>query len=520
MNYRWIRNRQRALALLLAGSMLAATGCGGSGNTEEKPETVQAEEEQTEQDTEQQADDGQPELYPAVPKIIISSEMVDNYDSESGQWLLHAEYNTVEAEGEGSEGVAAAVQQWSNQREEELRAFISQYTSEAAVDESMEPDDYYRYSIFHELQTARADERVVSLIETTSEYFGGAHGEYGSSGVNFDAQSGKILQLSDILTEEEGFHKKAEEYIIQKLSEMYEEGLFPGYEDTVRGMWDHDQNWYLDAAGITFIFTPYEIGPYAMGEVFVTLPYMEVMEYLADSYVLERSLTHMGAGIAKIPIGERISLFLSAADSQQEQFRLSLEEREEWEWPVRVELDNFSVETDSFERIGDAYLVCQRDGRVFVVFDADYASDDFVTFVYELTDGILQERDRQEGLSLQNGKINVDGFRLGMHLDVLGTYEGLMDYTIDSEGRLKAASEWYEIVGSDNSWRLLVTVRELPVLIDGEETTLPAGSRIRITTADNAGKVRFLDKDTGLEGEIHYVRGDGEEDLWTIHIVP
>ena len=130
MNYRWIRNRQRLLALLLMGSMLAAAGCGASRNTEEKPEAVQKEE-QTEQDTEQQVDDGQPELYPAVPKIMISSETVDNFDPESGQWLLHAEYNTVEAEG--SETVVSAIQQWSDQREKELQALITQLSQHKSL---------------------------------------------------------------------------------------------------------------------------------------------------------------------------------------------------------------------------------------------------------------------------------------------------------------------------------------------------------------------------------------------------
>ena len=63
-----------------------------------------------------------------------------------------------------------------------------------------------------------------------------------------------------------------------------------------------------------------------------------------------------------------------------------------------------------------------------------------------------------------------------------------------------------------------MTVRELPVRIEGEAVTLPVGSRIRITATDNKGTVRFLDEDTKAEGEIDFVRGDTAEDSWSIFI--
>ena len=52
----------------------------------------------------------------------------------------------------------------------------------------------------------------------------------------------------------------------------------------------------------------------------------------------------------------------------------------------------------------------------------------------------------------------------------------------------------------------------------GEETTLPEGSTIRITAADNAGSARFLEISTGLEGEISYEKGTQEEDGWRLYI--
>lgn len=516
-----MKNRRRLLAALLAACVFAAAGCSNAKEPGEEPEELQPEEAQEETESEDAAAD-QAETCPEVLQIRMVPDTYDNYDPDSGKWLVHTEYCTVQAVGEGAGGAAEAIQKWSDQRIEELKSLADRYAPEAAevagMREPSEGDDYYEYSIFQNVETARVDARVISLVELSSEYTGGAHGSYGSSGINFDAGSGEILELSDILSDEAAFQEKAEAEIVKKVSEQYGEGLFPEYKDTIHQMWENSPNWYLDAAGITFIFTPYEIAPYAAGEIFVTVPYTDVAETMKESFMPERFLMPSGAGTAKIPAGETVSLFLSAADSQAEQLKVYLDDQGESYGPVCVELNNFRIETESFERIGDAGLICRADGRVFVIFDADYASDDFVTFVYEITDGTLEERDCRPGLSLQDGSVNTQSIRLRMHLDVLGSYNSLVDYTIGSDGRLETSAEWFEISQTGNPWQLLTTTRELPVVLEEGESTLPAGSRIRITATDNAGKARFTEEGTGRSGEIHYVRGDGAEDEWTIFI--
>ena len=217
---------------------------------------------------------------------------------------------------------------------EEIEQVRVQYAANA-MEEGREPSDYYQYSIYESLEAVRIDRRVVSLVEQNSEYSGGAHGNYGSTGVNFDAQTGKLLELSDILTDEEGFQKKAEEELIRKLSDTYQDGLFDGYEDTIRQMWESGPNWYLDGAGITFIFQPYLIGPYAMGEAYVTLSYKDMEAYLEPSWLPERLSTSSGAGVLKIPAEEEIPLFFSETDSQAHVLRLGIA-GEEGYGPIRL----------------------------------------------------------------------------------------------------------------------------------------------------------------------------------------
>ncbi len=512
---------RNVLALLLAGSMFVTAGCGSGGEPEEGP-VVRTQEEETEASGGPEFSDGQKvpdggQAPGSVPQIRFSRETADDYDNQSGQWLLHVEYETAEVTDGGTEEAAQAVRQWSEHRVREIEGLRKGHALAAAEDAAFgEPTDSYRYSITQRLETARVDARVISLIESNSEYTGGAHGSWGSSGVTFDAESGALLELEDLLTDQEGFQETAEAYILGRLAEREPEGLFPDYESIVSGMWESGPNWYLDAAGITFIFQPYLIGPWAMGEVLVTFPYTEAAGYLSEDYLPERLYSLSAPMAAKVPEGETVQIYASPLDSSPEKIRVWLDGGEEGYGPVRVEADGVTAETESFVRIGNIFLMCPQDGRTFLVFDADYASDDFVTFVFELKDRLLVECDRREGLSIDT--VNTDSLKGRMHLDMLGTYGGQMDYTPGPDGQLEASGSWYEIPEAGSPWQELHVVRELPVRIGEEETTLPAGSVIRITAADNEGTVRFRELSTGLEGEITGERGTGGEDSWKLYI--
>lgn len=50
-----------------------------------------------------------------------------------------------------------------------------------------------------ETRVLRADNVLFSFIDTNSNYYGGAHGLYGSAGYAFDVETGKELSFSDII---------------------------------------------------------------------------------------------------------------------------------------------------------------------------------------------------------------------------------------------------------------------------------------------------------------------------------
>lgn len=519
-----MKRKQVFLAALMMGCMCLAAGCGSSKKTGSAEQAAQVQEGEERLPIEGQSGQEAPEdgtILPEsemsrAPQITIENKSFDRYSEDGSQWLLHVEYDTAALAKEGYESAAESISQWMEEKDTSLQSLADEYAGWAAEDEAYAETDYYRYHIFREIEAARMDSYIISLVELHSDYTGGAHGNYGFTGYTFDARSGTLLDILDILKDAGGFREASVNYITKYLKAEYADGLFPEYEETIEGIWSRDEgpNWYLDAAGITFIFNPYEIGPFAMGEVRVTLPYEEFSSFIKEEY-----MDLSGAGMAVIPKGQMVTLQPADDGGQAEKIRFYQESEDEYsDGPVFVELNGMETGAGIFARPGDAYLLKMEDGRRFVLLDADYASDDFVTFVYEIVDGTLQERDRAEGLSLQEGSVNTENLKLYMHLDVIGTYKGVMNYKIGEDGNLIRQGEWFEIADTPSPWKVMVTKKELPVQIKGENVMLPVGSRIYITATDNEGTALFRNEDTGEEGEILYTRGDTEEDAWVIYI--
>lgn len=521
----------RFLALILAGCMCLSAGCGsvsdtgaegteaqktaeasGSGEEDSDAENIGKQEES------EDSDQGSEE-YTAAPQLTVSQKELDKYDPDTNRWLVHTEYDTASVSGDGYETLEQSVREWSEARIAEIEALSEEYAGYAAEDTAYSAVDSesYRYSIFQSLEAARVDSRVVSIIEMSSDYTGGAHGNYGYHGYTFDAGSGQLLELADILENAGEFQENAVSYIIQSLEETNGDGLFPEYAESVRDIWTRNEgpNWYLNAAGITFIFNPYEVGPYAVGDVRVTLPYGEFASCIKDEY---EGIT--GSGAARIPEDAEVLLGLGA-DEQPSRLRICQDKDENYEGPVYVELNDSAVKAGEYTYgwIEGAYVLTKEDGRTFVLLNTDEASDDFTMFLYEITDGKIRESDCVQDLSFRNGAVNTEALTLRVSLDVIGTYSAMMDYEIGEDGKLTQTEPFFRIQSSEtSSGYTLTSVRELPVTVNGEEIMLPAGSRIRITATDNMGTALFSDEDTGENGEIHYTRGNSEDDSWVIYI--
>ena len=126
--------------------------------------------------------------------------------------------------------------------------------------------------------------KLILLACTNYAYTGGAHGNYGTSYIPVDLMSNKKIGLNDVINKagqpklarllEKSFRKA---YSLKATDSLSESGLFGNSIEP-------NANFYVTTKGIGFCYNPYEIGPYAMGEIKVFIPFTELYAYLQPGF--------------------------------------------------------------------------------------------------------------------------------------------------------------------------------------------------------------------------------------------
>lgn len=142
-------------------------------------------------------------------------------------------------------------------------------------------------------QDVKGQRGNVLTIENVGEYdFGGAHPYYETRYLNADVARNKILSMDDIVV------AGSEEKLAEKLQSIYWQGEYfkdfsaedkksfaETWMETFSASLKHPDNFYFGSKGIVFSFAPYSIGPWAMGQVELELPYAEAKGLIRDEYL-------------------------------------------------------------------------------------------------------------------------------------------------------------------------------------------------------------------------------------------
>ena len=95
---------------------------------------------------------------------------------------------------------------------------------------------------------------------------GAAHGMYGVSYINFYIPQQKDLTISDLLlTSKKSAINKAVRLNARKVADAL-------YDPDNCNSIEYSETFYLSPQGITFVYQPYEIGPWAAGVIEITVP--------------------------------------------------------------------------------------------------------------------------------------------------------------------------------------------------------------------------------------------------------
>lgn len=143
-----------------------------------------------------------------------------------------------------------------------------------------------------------SDDKIFSYGINRYIYMGGAHGITRMAYLNFDLKTGKQLTENDLFVD--GYHPLLAELIKNRIVE--ESQLNPEvqtiinlkrtdyYIDSIKP----NGNFYITDEGINYVFNPYEIAPYYLGQTDVTIPYERLTDILKPksviSYLVEEYL--------------------------------------------------------------------------------------------------------------------------------------------------------------------------------------------------------------------------------------
>ncbi len=158
--------------------------------------------------------------------------------------------------------------------------------------EQMDSTSLYSFNNEHVLEgfSLLNDERIYSYGINRYVFMGGAHGLSNVNYFNFDLRTGKKI------TEKELFKNN----YATKLSELIkvrivEQSIEDQESDTILNLEDTDfwvdaikpnENFYITDESINYIFNPYEIAPYYMGQTEVIIPFYRLKDILKPNSII------------------------------------------------------------------------------------------------------------------------------------------------------------------------------------------------------------------------------------------
>ena len=140
---------------------------------------------------------------------------------------------------------------------------------------------WYEYHYEIETDTQEGKDGCLVYIVNLNMYEGGAHGISQQLTMNFDEKTGKPITYDDLFVQ--GHEYRLREMLLEELKKQTQtNSLEELHEQDYLLTMDiyAPSNFILGNDGITFIYNPYEIAPYAKGNTELTLSYSRLKEIM------------------------------------------------------------------------------------------------------------------------------------------------------------------------------------------------------------------------------------------------
>ncbi|MBR6258740.1 MAG: rhodanese-like domain-containing protein [Oscillospiraceae bacterium] len=212
----------------------------------------------------------------------------------SARPLARASYPEVTVTAGGTDELAAAISAFN----EDMRSRVYTMMAQEYLDADTEEDDSWRFTSDSQeitLYPTRGDGKTVSFSIMIDSFFNGPHPFVDYEAVTFDARTGKVLDVEDVLSDQG--EKDLEKNIFDNLQDVtdgyeYSEAEQNEIKTRLRDMIESGSLcWNLTERGIDFDFDAYDLMYYAFGPMFATLSYDEYGYIFDPEYLPDKSGT-------------------------------------------------------------------------------------------------------------------------------------------------------------------------------------------------------------------------------------
>ena len=538
------------IATIMAGSLL---GCGaGQDQKPASQDTAQSEavQEQTEPSQEQQA---QPEgsQEEAAQAIEAESEAVrpayklqshSRMEEKDLTLIASGSYDTVRLTEEAAMNYVylnKAIETENDliaEKYEKSFAEVKEAAENALAEQREDTEEFPVGNMEGKIIPARCDQSVLSFYEVTSLYYpGAAHGTVGYSGYNYNPENGAQITLAEVFTDPAALKPVVAKY----LRAQADGSPIEDAEDALQYYFDEGNmdalTWVIDQDGVTFLFAPSDIAPYAMGTLEAKIYFDREPSLFTGNYGPSKE------GYVK-PLSPYTEMTVDL-DGDGSDEKLSVtgtyeEGNEIYEYSgIQVSVGDQVCTAEQYCFSMQPSFVHTEDGRNYVYVVTATDNDYPELTVFAIKDNVPSLVGKMEGTGLASAfhPAYVDGeysleqsineryplidpskFALGTRMQLMSTYSGRRFYKVGEDGMPAPLTDLYEI-DADITLTTLVPVKAEVVDLSKEESTgeekeIPVGTKLNFWRTNGTDTVDFRtdDMETGEAFRVKVDTSDGQ----------
>lgn len=217
---------------------------------------------------------------------IEYKEETKEYKNSSGKVIIENKRNypiiTNEANPEAASKIEKYLKDNSDKSWEDLNK------SEYVTNNDFVENYNYKVGITDTYTTEQSNNKYLSFRLTRTGSMGGV-GWNNTNGYNFDYETGKLLEVKDVM-DYDSHQNELYEYITSVIEKEYESKAL--WNNNIEGYWKDivkkymfgTGNWLFTNSGIKVFFAKYTLGPGSTGVVEAEIPIAKINNYLYDKY--------------------------------------------------------------------------------------------------------------------------------------------------------------------------------------------------------------------------------------------